>query len=63
MGKTRLHIEKAKYSQGDKTSARLSNYFDRSNNDWGEFRMLKKNKEDKQLRKEMKEAIRKRFEQ
>ena len=53
MGKTILHTEKAKYNRGDKTSQSLENYFNRSNNNLGRYRSLKKIKMEKIISKDL----------
>jgi len=42
----------------DKLPIYLENMFDRSNNDWGEFRKAKKDLKEKIVKKEMTEEIR-----
>ena len=44
MGKTKLHIEKAKYEVGDPISMRLKKKFDRQNYERGESRSEYKRK-------------------
>ena len=57
MGKTKLHIEKAKYSRGNKMSSSLENHFDRLNNDWGELRKMKTKKKEKQIKRELRDYL------
>ena len=51
-----LKSNKIKYLL-DKTPQKLQNYFDRRNNDWGEFRKAKKDLVDKIAEKELKQQI------
>ena len=59
MSNTHKHKNKGKFNNGilDEIPQDLESYFDRSNNDWGEFRKAKKDLEDKIAEKEMKEEI------
>ena len=59
MSNTHKHKNRAKYIKYllDKTPQKLQNYFDRSNNDWGEFRKAKKDLVDKIAEKELKQQI------
>jgi hypothetical protein len=59
MGKTYKHRNKGKFNNGllDEIPSDLKNMWDRSNNDWGEFRKAKKDLKDKIAEKEMKEEV------
>lgn len=59
MSNTHKHKNKGKFNNGllDKIPSDLENYFDRSNNDWGEFRKAKKNLKNKIAEKELKTEI------
>ena len=60
MSNTNLHKDKGKFNNGllEEIPRNLQNYFDRSNWDIDDFRVLKKSKTEKILDKEMKEEIR-----
>ena len=60
MSNTRKHKNKGKFNNGllKEIPSDLENYFDRSNNDWGEFRKAKKDLKEKIAKKEMTEEIR-----
>lgn len=53
MSNTRKHKYKGKFNNSliDKLPIYLENMFDRSNNDWGEFRKAKKDLKEKLLKK------------
>ena len=59
MSKTNKHKAKGKFNNGllDELPSNLENMFDRSNNDWGEFRKAKKDLKDKIAEKELKTEI------
>jgi hypothetical protein len=59
MSNTYKHKNLAKYTKDllEKTPQELQNYFDRHNNELGEFSALKKNKTEKILDKELKEQL------
>ena len=59
MSKTNKHKAKGKFNNGllDELPSNLENMFDRSNNDWGEFRKAKKDLIDKIAEKELKTEL------
>jgi hypothetical protein len=59
MSRTYKHKDKGKYNNGvlDKIPADLQNMWDRSNNEWGEFRKAKRDLIDKIAKKELKQQI------
>ena len=59
MSNTHNHKNKGKFNNGmlDEITQNLESFFDRSNNDWGEFRKAKKDLEDKIAQKELKRQI------
>ena len=59
MSNTRKHKNKGKFNNGllKEIPSDLENYFDRSNNDWGEFRKAKKDLKEKIAKKELKTEI------
>jgi hypothetical protein len=63
MSKTWKHKNKGKFNNGllDEIPSDLKNMWDRSNNDWGEFRKAKKDLKDKIAEKELKTEIMERY--
>ena len=59
MSDTHKHKNKGKFNNGllDKLPSDLENYFDRSNNEWGQFRKAKKELIDKIAEKDLKQQI------
>lgn len=59
MSNTRNHKDKGKFNNGliDEIPTDLQNFFDRDNNEWGEFRKAKKDLEDKIAEKELEQQI------